>query len=330
MYNHKVKHLQVKKSKLLQVKKFKNRPSHFQFLKPTIPEEYIVKSTLRSPTFRDVIEEIVQKRSNIQTTSNLVFTQAILLACKDGPLSENMVSQAFIGACMKAVCTRGTQRPSIGKYTHAECLPFLQAAQAEVVAQMDTFESDEHLTETMNQAAKEYHTVLHNNVWIHFSAWQKKLVMTELYQTDLPKSTYNFVCKKILQIINRSKLGPEAARYKCPSVRTKGEPFLQSKVAKAIIDRLQLYMQYIPDIVTTEPKKPKKPKQSTEPIEPTEPADPAELTDPAEPTKDVEPTRDWYGVITEGHIQKHISLFLQAGIFMVERLVEIRSSVVEG
>jgi hypothetical protein len=73
--------------------------------------------------------------------------------------------------------------------------------------------------------------------------------MAELYQTDLPKSTYKFVCKGLLQIINRASLGPEAVRYKCALVRSIGEPFLQSTVARAIVDRLQMCMQYIPNIV---------------------------------------------------------------------------------
>ena len=57
---------------------------------------YVVRSYLNCPKYKDVIEHIVQLRSRVQAAGNLVFTQAVLLAC-DKPLPKEMVSQAFIG-----------------------------------------------------------------------------------------------------------------------------------------------------------------------------------------------------------------------------------------
>ena len=63
----------------------------------TITDKY-VRSYLSCPKFKYVIE-IVQL-SRVQAAGNLVLTQAILLAC-DRPIPKEMVSQAFIGACMR-------------------------------------------------------------------------------------------------------------------------------------------------------------------------------------------------------------------------------------
>ena len=77
----------------------------FSFKHSTITD---VVRYLSCPEFKDVIE-IVQL-SRVQAAGNLVFTQAILLAC-DGPMPKEMVSQAFIGACMRSVCVRSCSEP---------------------------------------------------------------------------------------------------------------------------------------------------------------------------------------------------------------------------
>jgi len=93
-----------------------------------------VKSTLRCPLFRDIVEELVQLRSCVQSAGNLVFTQSILLACEDTILVKEMVSQAAIGACMRSVCVRnGLLKPGIVNYKHVNYLRYLRQAQCDVV-----------------------------------------------------------------------------------------------------------------------------------------------------------------------------------------------------
>jgi len=151
-----------------------------------------------------VIEEIVQLRSRVQATANLVFTRSVLSACKDGRLlSKHMVSQSFVGACMRAVCVRdGKAEPDRVQYGHKECLSYLQDAQTVVVDRMKFdnmfFDTDKGLTETMNKAAKEYKTVLHNNVWdhlIHFDG------MMRTQEPREPTQLFNCFCFFLFNVI---------------------------------------------------------------------------------------------------------------------------------
>ena len=105
-------------------------------------------SYLSCPEFKDVIEHIVQLRSRVQAAGNLVFTQAILLAC-DGPIPKEMVSQALIGACMRSVCVRSCSEPET-VFKHKECEPYLQEAQQEVIRRMSNFD-DTGLTKRTKQ-----------------------------------------------------------------------------------------------------------------------------------------------------------------------------------
>jgi hypothetical protein len=156
---------------------------------------------------------------------------------------------------------------------------------------MQNYDSDQGLTETMNQAAREYHTVLINNAWMNFKHWQNKLVRAELANTSLPKTSYAFVTKKILQRANRATAGPDPLRYKSSTVCQYGVPFLASKECKVIIERMSSFMRHVPSRKTSD--------------------------------------SDWDGVIHESHIKKHPWAFVQAGALMVERMcnTEIRKNV---
>ena len=186
----------------------------------------VVRSILRT-NFKDAIEDIVQLRSRVQALGNLVFNKAVLLACASGSLPEQITSQAFVAACQRAVCVRNEERyPSIIKFKHVDCLPFLEQAQHYVIQKLNTFDNNSQLTETFNQAAREYVTVLTNGVWMNFVKWQRKLIRVLLEQSHLTKSSMIFVVDRILQIINRAPNGPNPNNYKCESVRELGVPFI--------------------------------------------------------------------------------------------------------
>ena len=151
-------------------------------------KETVVRSTLRSP-FKNTIEEIVQVRSRVQATGNLVFTKAILLAVSSGSLPRRISSQAFISACQRSVCVRKERdEPLIVEFEHADCVPYLHQAQAFVNERLTTFDSDKALTETFNQAAREYHTVLQNGIIMNFVHWQRKLLNCLLAKHSLEKA----------------------------------------------------------------------------------------------------------------------------------------------
>ena len=122
----------------------------------------------------------------------------------------------------------GLLKPSIVNYKHTNYLRYLRQAQCDVVLYMNHFESDTGLTETMNQAAREYKTALDNNVWMHFRKWQVMTVKAELLLTDLPKVAYMYVTKQILKQVNRASIGPNLMRYKSEVVRNCGIQFVHS------------------------------------------------------------------------------------------------------
>ena len=251
----------------------------------------VVRSILRT-NFKDAIEDIVQLRSRVQALGNLVFNKAVLLACASGSLPEQITSQAFIAACQRAVCVRNEERyPSIIKFKHVDCLPFLEQAQHYVIQKLNTFDNNSQLTETFNQAAREYVTVLTNGVWMNFVKWQRKLIRVLLEQSHLTKSSMRFVVDRILQIINRAPNGPNPNNYKCESVRELGVPFIEGEKAKEIIDTFVEWMAPIPN-------KPMKKSQI-----------------------------DWLGIANQTHIESNLSKFLYTGLKIVSKLEEIRDGM---
>ena len=149
----------------------------------------VIRSILHT-NFREPVEAIVQLRSRVQAEGNLVFTKAVLLAAATGSLPDDIVQQSFIGACQRSVCVRdGAIRPKICLYKpNSDCQAFLQAAQAAVTSKMTSFGDDSGLTQTFNQAAREYVTVLTNGVWMNFVKWQTKLISSLLQEYDVEKS----------------------------------------------------------------------------------------------------------------------------------------------
>ena len=120
-------------------------------------------------------------------------------------------------ACQRAVCSRELgQCPKQVKYINRQCEKFLQEAQKRVNSQVSSFEDDSGLTQTFNQAAREYVTVLTNGVWMNFVKWQTKLIQRFLIN-NIHKSCVPFVTKGLLQIINR------ATRSACTCTWTKSE-----------------------------------------------------------------------------------------------------------
>ena len=70
------------------------------------------------------------------------------------------------------------------------------------------------MIEINNAAARQYVTMLENNVWMHFVAWQKKLIRVELMLTNLDKKTYKYVIAKMFQDANGASCGPNANKFK--------------------------------------------------------------------------------------------------------------------
>lgn len=111
-----------------------------------------------------------------------VFTLAVIHQWeRTNHTPANMVSQGFITACLRSVCSISRhQRPPPVCYKHTECLESLRYAQETVTKEMNVFEDGTGLTQTINQAAREYTTVLKNNIWMNFRSWQHKALVAEV------------------------------------------------------------------------------------------------------------------------------------------------------
>jgi hypothetical protein len=146
-------------------------------------DQYVVKSSLVSP-YKNILNSIIQLRSRVEAYGNLVFTHAILSCFQtNGYIHEKMISQSFIGACMRSVCVRKEVRPSVAVYSPCpESEKYLKVSSDIVNKKRQTFDSDTGWTETFNQAARQYITSLHNNIFLHFQQWQRKLIRWELKQ----------------------------------------------------------------------------------------------------------------------------------------------------
>ena len=71
--------------------------------------EYIVATSLkpRLQTIRDQIEDLVQKRSRIESYGNATFCLMLLNRFESQlPITAPFVSQSAISACMRSVCVR--------------------------------------------------------------------------------------------------------------------------------------------------------------------------------------------------------------------------------
>ena len=71
-------------------------------------EEYVVCSALRVlPFAKATVEAIIQRRSRIESNSNMLFTLMLLRWYESGkPFTDMSVEQSTINACVRAVCSR--------------------------------------------------------------------------------------------------------------------------------------------------------------------------------------------------------------------------------
>ena len=92
--------------------------------------QYVVKSTLstvRSPWFKTLLEQLVQKVSELDCRGNAVFTLALLRArTKYGVrLPQQFTSQTFINLCLRAVASSNTltcKYPELLAYVEPVCV----------------------------------------------------------------------------------------------------------------------------------------------------------------------------------------------------------------
>ena len=191
-----------------------------------VVEQTVVKTFLRCNTVvKEFIEEIVQLRSKVQSYSNALYTLVLLQTFNEtGRIPKKMFDQAPINAAMRAVCSRKeSTNPSVVVYKPCSIINArLVEAQTIVVAQMCSkkvpFEDDTGLTETFNQAARQFITVFRTNVVQHFKKWLQKALRTDVEQlTNYPhkgsKSAKGFINRFILSSVMKTEL-PDAGLYK--------------------------------------------------------------------------------------------------------------------
>ena len=86
--------------------------------------ESVVKTSLKMklPVIRQVLEDIVQLRSRVESFGTAVFTQMLLLRFENSkPITEHFVSRGCITACLRSVCVRRNELiPSEADFKHPE------------------------------------------------------------------------------------------------------------------------------------------------------------------------------------------------------------------
>ena len=136
--------------------------------------------------------------------------QSYLLLSVDHCPMKSSPSHLYIkctscNACQRAVCSRERGKcPKQVKYINKQCETFLQEAQKRVNSQVSSFEDDSGLTQTFNQAAREYVTVLTNGVWMNFVKWQTKLI--QCFLIDIIHAHYMYMrikCTSCLRVALR-------------------------------------------------------------------------------------------------------------------------------
>lgn len=146
---------------------------------------------------------------------------------------QRCVRRASLGP---AVCNR-RGKPNKIRYKPCETSETILRESAAIVRKrMIAFEDDEALTETFNQSARQYFTMLSNNVLLMFRSWQEKLVHWELTRLGVKKTLITFLRKFIICKANRSKLGPDAS--KCRSVVLEGPDRAKQSDIQDIIKRV--------------------------------------------------------------------------------------------
>ena len=239
-------------------------------------------------------------RSRVQAAGSSVFSLAVLNEFeKTGAIPTTMISQGFVGACLKAVCTirqksGSLPHPPVVTFIHPECVPSLLKAQFTVTHAMSTFDDRTGLAQIINQAAREYFTVLENNVWMHYGKWQQRAVTTEILAIEpttlailLPtKAAHSYAVKRILQRINHASSGPDATRWSNETVRTHGVVFADGVHGDRIVQQFRQYQSL---------------------------------------GRDANKTYDnWLGIASEYMIKANIAPFLACGLAMMKRVVVVR------
>ena len=204
--------------------------------------QYIVTSSLAvAPVAKATIEAIVQARSRVESFGNAVFTLSALRRFESGQeFTKESMSQSCFSACMRAVCSRvpGTG-PVPVEYEHKDVEAYIRSAAETVVSTMTVFDNDKGLTQTFNQAARRYNTVLKNNFFMRLSAWQGRELRAELRSSDSPhsqksKKFVNFIVRATGRLIGGGKL-LDPTCYKSAEIKqytTDSDVFVQEIVKR--------------------------------------------------------------------------------------------------
>ena len=190
--------------------------------------EYIVATALkpRKKIIGQWIEELVQRRSRIESYGNTVFTLMLLQRFESkSEITASFVSQAAIGACMRSVCVRKrNERPSAVEFKYKDVQACMRVSQQEVTQRMNSFDSDEGVYQIMNDAARRYLTIFKNNVSMRMGAWQYRAILADLRCRSYFATTGNnrklltFVARSIVRIVS-SATPLDPSMYKKDSIQ---------------------------------------------------------------------------------------------------------------
>ena len=247
--------------------------------------EYIVATALKPRTKigGKRIEELVQRRSRIESYGNAVFTMMLLRRFESkSDITASFVCQAAIGACMRSVCVRKrNERPSAVEFKCADVQTCMRVSQQEVTQRMNSFDSDEGVCQIMNDAARRYLTIFKNNFSMRMGAWQYRAIIADLRCRQHPAATWDdqklltFVARSILRLVS-SATPLDPSMYKNDSIRA--YVISTDQTCQEIIHKHRAYL--------------------------------------GDPIAKLEVKSITLGIMSDTHIQKHVHLFVAYAIWL--------------
>ena len=290
--------------------------------------EYIVATALKVPaqSIRLQIEELVLRRSRIESFGNAVFSLMLLQRFENkDEITAEFVSQSCIGACMRSVCVRAkAKEPTDVEYTHPDVQACMRVAQKTVVEQMTSFDTDQGITQIMNDSARRYLTVFTNNFSEHMGAWQRRAIIADLSHRQHPavsdKKLRTFIVDSIISIV--SCITPrDPALYKADSIQT--YVIETDEAAQEIIRLHSSYLMGAMESTRAKEELKRTKEESKRAIQKLKETKEVKKTLTKKPKTEKVPnnTVDKYGVLSKMGIQKNVHLFVAYGIWL-QRLTQ--------
>ncbi len=191
--------------------------------------------------------------SRSESLGNIVFTTAILSYFKDHPkeiFPSEFLTQNTVGACLRAVRLvdkNDVHPPTINLSTNIIVENYLKDAQDQLIKVNSIWTYLPSFTQTFNQSARSYATVLVNNLWMHATKRLRTVISVEirpyLEKDNKLKLTRSYIHNRIFRSIVGATMETLVGNYKNEEdINLHAIPFLQSEFVLHLIKEHQEWL----------------------------------------------------------------------------------------